>query len=109
DRDRGGASSRAGDQGGEMSDSMRTTLLVVGIAILAYLVLVPAGVAAQRGLRRRAAQTPADQVRLAWREATDRARAAGVALPASLTISEMAERLGATVPGAATPLRHLAA
>jgi len=47
-------------------------------------------------------------VRLSWREATERAEAAGVRLPASLTIAETADRLTAAVPRSAEAVQRVA-
>jgi hypothetical protein len=118
DEQRGGANdpnssrtdgpSNAGKQGAELSGPMKVALLVIGLGILAYLIGVPAAIATQRVLRRRRAHQPADRVRLAWRDALDRATAAGTVLPASLTVSETAERLTAAVPPAAAAVHRIA-
>jgi hypothetical protein len=47
-------------------------------------------------------------VRLSWLTATDRAREAGVVLPASLTFTESAERMAAALPESAGGARQLA-
>jgi transglutaminase-like putative cysteine protease len=100
--------SNAGGDGAEVSNSVRTAALIVFLAMLAYVVLVPAALAVQRELRRRRAHTPAQRVRLAWRDAIERAGDAGIDLPSSLTLSETAERLTAALPGAAAAVRQLA-
>jgi transglutaminase-like putative cysteine protease len=92
-----------------VSRSMRIAALVVALGALAYLLLVPAAIGTQRALRHRRAQRPADRVRLAWRDAIDRAAAAGTPLPPSLTVTEAAERLTAAVPGAAVAVHQIAA
>jgi transglutaminase-like putative cysteine protease len=110
DRDstRTDAPSNAGKQGAELSGPMKIALLVIGFGILAYLVGVPAAIGTQRVLRRRRTHQPVERVRLAWRDAIDRAVAAGTALPASLTITETAERLTAAVPSAAAAVHRIA-
>jgi hypothetical protein len=105
---RTGGPSNAGKQGAELSGPMKVALLVIGLGILSYLVGVPAAIGAQRVLRRRRAHQPTDRVRLAWRDAIDRAAAAGTTLPASLTITETAERLTAAVPPAAAAVHRIA-
>jgi transglutaminase-like putative cysteine protease len=82
--------------------------LPLGIALAAYLLLVPTLLASQRAVRRRRAATPSARVALSWQDATDRARHAGLALPAWLTINETAGRLAAELPGSAGQARVLA-
>jgi transglutaminase-like putative cysteine protease len=108
----GGDGASAGDSGAEdtplIPDPVADALKVLGLAAVAYVVLVPLSLVAQRALRRRRAATPADRVRLAWRNATERAGYAGVSLAPSLTISETAARLGVALPGSADAARGMA-
>jgi Domain of unknown function (DUF4129) len=69
---------------------------------------VPLSLLAQRMIRRRRATSPADRVRLAWRNATERADYAGISLAPSLTISETAARLAVALPGSADAARGMA-
>jgi len=105
----GGGSGQAGetDDSG-FPEGVRNVVIVIGLAIAAYLVLVPLAIVGRRSVRRRRARRPADKVRLAWREATERAEAAGVRLPASLTIAETANRLVAAVPRSAEAVQEAA-
>ena len=77
---------------------MKTAVIGLGIAVLAYLVLVPLVLLIQRAARRRRASAPADRVQLAWRLATEHAGGAGVSLPVYLTLNETAERLAVAMP-----------
>jgi hypothetical protein len=108
DRNEQDSQSDSEDKGAELSGPMKAALGVIGLGILAYLVCVPAAIGAQRALRRRRATHPADRVRLAWRDAVDRAAAAGADLPTSLTVTETAERLTAAVPSAAAAVHQVA-
>ncbi len=102
-----GAGAADGD-GATVPSEVRNAALALAAGIVAYLLLVPLAVLAVRFVRRRRASTPADKVRLAWREANRRAADAGIELPASLTIAEAADRLAVALPGAA-PAIHGAA
>jgi transglutaminase-like putative cysteine protease len=94
--------------GGGVPDGLRNAAIVVGLLVAAYLVLVPLAVVGRRALRRRRASSPAARVRLWWRETTERAQAAGVELPASLTAAETARVLATAVPGTAAAVRGMA-
>jgi transglutaminase-like putative cysteine protease len=97
-----------GSNGGGVPDEVRNGAKAAGLVIAAYLVLVPLAIAGRRVVRRRRATSPADKVRLSWREATERAEIAGIGLPASLTIAETADRLAAAVPDSAAAIQHMA-
>jgi len=101
-----GESSQADDGG--LPEGVRNVGIGIGLAIAAYLVLVPLAIVGRRFVRRRRARSAADRVRLSWREATERAEAAGVRLPASLTIAETADRLTAAVPRSAEAVQRVA-
>ncbi len=101
-----GESGQTGDSG--LPEGVRNVGIAIALAIAAYLVLVPLAIAGRRFVRRRRARSAADKVRLSWREATERAEAAGVRLPASLTIAEAADRLTAAVPRSAEAVQHVA-
>jgi len=87
---------------------IQDALKVLGLVALAYVVLVPLSLVGQRVIRRRRATSPADRVRLAWRNATERAGYAGVPLAPSLTITETAARLAVALPGSADAARGMA-
>jgi transglutaminase-like putative cysteine protease len=72
-----------------------------GAGFLAYLLLVPLGLLAQRGLRRARAKLPSQKVGLAWVETNEHALASGIDLAPSLTVAERATRLRLALPGAA--------
>jgi len=93
---------------GALPRPVKTAFKVAGILVLAYLVIVPLVLLAQRVSRRRRASAPADRVRLAWRVATEHATDAGVALPTYLTLSETAERLATAMPSTADAARGMA-
>jgi transglutaminase-like putative cysteine protease len=97
-----------GDGGGFVPGPVRDAIRPVGVGVLAYVVLVPAAVVGQQALRRRRATTPATKTRLWWRNATESAIGAGVALPPSLTIAEMADRVGAALPASSAAIQDLA-
>jgi Transglutaminase-like superfamily/Domain of unknown function (DUF4129) len=101
-----GESGQTGDSG--LPEGVRNVGIVILLAIAAYLVLVPLAIVVRRFARRHRARSPADKVRLAWREATERAEAAGVRLPASLTVAETANRLVAAVPRSGGAVQGLA-
>lgn len=104
----GGTGASGQDDGGGLPEGVRNTGSGIGLAAAAYLALVPLAIVGRRFVRRRRARSPADKVRLAWRESTERARAAGVRLPASLTIAETADRLAAAAPRSAEAIRAVA-
>lgn len=91
-----------------LPESIRVIGIALGVALLAYVVLVPAALGLRRGLRRRRASTPAGRVRYWWRDVTERATAAGIALAPSLTIAESADRLAAGLPGTAPQIQDMA-
>jgi hypothetical protein len=101
-----GDSGQAEDTG--LPEGVRKVGIAIGLAIAAYLALVPLAIVGRRFIRHRRARSPADKVRLAWREATERVAAAGVRLPASLTIAETADRLAAAVPRSAEQVQGVA-
>ena len=101
-----GQSGQTDDSG--LPEGVRNVAIVLALAIAAYLVLVPLAILGRRFVRRRRARSPADKVRLSWREATERAEAAGVRLPASLTIAETANRLVAAVPRSGAAVQGVA-
>ena len=77
---------------------MKTAVIGLGIAVLAYLVLVPLVLLIQQAAAGGQASAPADRVQLAWRLATEHAGGAGVSLPVYLTLNETAERLAVAMP-----------
>jgi transglutaminase-like putative cysteine protease len=93
---------------GGLPEGVRNVAIVIGLAAAAYLVLVPLAIMARRYVRRRRARSAADKVRLSWRESIERAEAAGVRLPASLTVAETANRLVAAVPRSGDQVQGLA-
>jgi transglutaminase-like putative cysteine protease len=105
----GGGTGQAGqaDDGG-LPDGVQKVGLAIVLVLAAYLVLVPLAIGARRFVRRRRATSPADKVRLSWRQAIERAEAAGVRLPASLTIAETANRLVAAVPRSGEAVQGMA-
>ncbi|MGH9113140.1 MAG: DUF4129 domain-containing protein, partial [Acidimicrobiales bacterium] len=102
-----GAAAADGD-GATVPSEVRDAARGIGAGALAYLVLVPLAVVAQRFARRRRARTPADKVRRAWRESKRRAADAGIELPASLTIAEAADRLALALPRSAAAIHDAA-
>jgi hypothetical protein len=104
----GGAGQAGGPEDSGLPEGVKKTGIGFGLAIVAYLALVPLAIVAWRFARRRRARSPSDRVRLAWREATERAEAAGVRLPASLTIAETADRLASAAPGSAEAVQGAA-
>jgi hypothetical protein len=80
----------------------------LGLALLGYVLVVPAAIVGQKLIRRRRARTPAQKTRLSWHAVTTSAVAAGVALPPSLTIAEMADRLSAALPASDATIQRLA-
>jgi transglutaminase-like putative cysteine protease len=100
-------------EGGESNDGVvpeevRNAARLIGLVVAGYLALVPLAIVGRRFVRRRRATSPADKVRLSWREATERAEVDGIQLPASLTIAETANRLAAALPGSAAPIQGVA-
>jgi hypothetical protein len=91
-----------------LPEGVRKVGIAIGLILAAYLVLVPLAIVARRFVRRRRARTPADKVRLSWRQAIERAEVAGVRLPASLTVAETADRLVAAVPRSGEQVQGLA-
>jgi transglutaminase-like putative cysteine protease len=112
DSNLGGSAATAAGAGGDSSpflpDPVREISRPLGVGAVAYLLLVPVAVVGQRVIRRRRATTPAAKARLWWRNTTESAVSAGVALPPSLTIAEMADRLGAALPGSSVAIQDLA-
>ena len=105
----GGASGPPGQsEDGGLPEGVRNVGIAIGVALVAYLALVPLAIAGRRFVRRRRARSPADKVRLSWRQAIERAEAAGVRLPASLTIAETANRLVAAVPRSGEAVQGMA-
>jgi transglutaminase-like putative cysteine protease len=87
---------------------LRGVMLPIGLGMLAYVVLVPAALAAQRNLRRHRTRDPAALVRLAWQETGEQTGAVGLALPASATFAERATQIRAVLPEAAAAIDELA-
>jgi hypothetical protein len=104
----GGAGQTGQAEDAGLPEGVRKVGIAIGLILAAYLVLVPLAIAARRFVRRRRARTPADKVRLSWRQATERAEAAGVRLPASLTIAETATRLVVAVPQSGEAVQGMA-
>ncbi len=100
----------AGDNGGDspIPAVVATTARPVLAGLVGYLIVVPLAIAIQRLVRRRRAATPAARLRLGWQDATEYASHAGVALPTSLTMSEVADRTAAAMPEAGAPMHDLA-
>ncbi|MGH9194060.1 MAG: transglutaminaseTgpA domain-containing protein, partial [Acidimicrobiales bacterium] len=105
-----GLSTAAPNPGGGVGVAplVRRAVLLIGLAVALYLVAVPTALGLQCLVRRRRASTAAAKVRLAWANALDAAAAAGVPLPASLTVAEIADRLAAVAPGAAGAVHTMA-
>jgi transglutaminase-like putative cysteine protease len=101
-----GQAGQADDTG--LPEGVRNVGIAIALALAAYLVLVPLAIMGRRYVRRRRARSPADKVRLSWRQAIERAEAAGVRLPASLTVAETANRLVAAVPRSGEQVQRLA-
>ena len=105
----GGASGESGQtEDGGWPEGVRNVAIVIALALAAYLVLVPLAIVGRRFVRRRLAKSPADKVRLSWRQAIERAEAAGIRLPASLTVAETANRLVAAVPRSGEAVQGMA-
>jgi transglutaminase-like putative cysteine protease len=96
------------DSGQLLPARLRGVMVPIGLGALAYVVLVPAALAAQRNLRRRRARDPAALVRLAWQETSEQAGPMGVELPDSLTFSERAAHIRRVLPDAAEAVEELA-
>ena len=99
---------KSGDDQGFVARVITQSAPTVGVAALAYLLLVPLAFVVQRVVRRRRARDPGARVELGWRTATDSALAAGVALPPWMTVAEKAERVADAFPGAAPEVGSLA-
>jgi transglutaminase-like putative cysteine protease len=110
DRNLDGGGSGAGGSGGDspIPRVVATTALPVAGGLIVYLIVVPVAIVVERLVRRRRASTPAARLRLGWRNATEYADQAGVNLPASLTMSEVAERTATAMPNAGAPMHDLA-
>jgi transglutaminase-like putative cysteine protease len=100
----------AGGSGGDspIPAVVANTARPLGFALVGYLLVVPLALVIQRLVRRRRASTPAARLRLGWQNATEYASQAGVALPTSLTMSEVADRTAAAMPDAGAPMHDLA-
>jgi transglutaminase-like putative cysteine protease len=110
DRNLADASGGAGDTG---DDSVVPAVVITAatrmlIVLGGYLVVVPLAIVVQGVVRRRRASTPAARLRLGWQDATEHAGRAGVALPTSLTMSEVADRTAVAMPDAGAPMHDLA-
>jgi transglutaminase-like putative cysteine protease len=103
----GGRPDRA-DDAGMIAETVSLIGPRLGLAALAYVVLMPAAIAGRQVVRRRRARTPAARARLSWQRATENASTAGVSLPPSLTIAEAADRIGERLPAAAAAIQELA-
>ena len=108
--DDGVAMTGAGDDGGgsPIGDAFRTLARAALAVAAAYLVIVPLALVAQHLLRRQRAATPGARVRLAWTDTVERADAAVIALPPSLTVGEVAGRLTHELPEVAPAVGALA-
>lgn len=104
--DAAGPAAEANERGtpGWLGSAVRS----LALGALAYAVFVPSLIGAQQAFRRRRAASPADEVRLRWVGATDRAVAAGIPLPPSMTVAECAASIATALPRAARPLDRLA-
>jgi transglutaminase-like putative cysteine protease len=104
----GTARDPAADDGANLPDWLLDAAPKVGLAILAYVVLVPLALAAQRLGRRRRARSPTALARLWWERLNESAAASGVALADHLTIAEKADLMARAQPGSATDIQALA-
>jgi transglutaminase-like putative cysteine protease len=102
----GGGSEGGGDS--PIPDVVATTSRPLLGGLVGYVLIVPLAIVVQRFVRRRRASTPAAGLRLGWQDATEYAGQAGVLLPTSLTMSEVADRTAATLPEAGAPMHDLA-
>jgi transglutaminase-like putative cysteine protease len=100
--------STATDEPALLPQPIRDSARPVGVAVLAYLVIVPLAIVVQRHFRRRRATTPAARARYLWRETMDQAQTSGVRLPAYMTIAERATRLSEVIPQHAPSIHALA-
>jgi TgpA N-terminal domain/Transglutaminase-like superfamily len=91
-----------------LPEPVRDAALPVGLAVLAYAVLVPLAIVIQRFVRRRRAKSAAAKVRLWWQRLTTELAADGVALPPWLTIAEKADRMAEALPDATPEIQGLA-
>ncbi|HEX5366585.1 MAG TPA: DUF3488 and transglutaminase-like domain-containing protein [Acidimicrobiales bacterium] len=96
------------DPGPTPGDAVGRLVATLGGALLAYAVLVPSVLAAQRAIRRRRARDPVARIGLAWDLAIDGAVDAGVALPAWSTVAEKADRMTVALPEVAARVSSLA-
>jgi hypothetical protein len=102
-------SGAAGDNdNGGLPTPVRRTGQAIAATIALYLLAVPATLGLKAAVRRRRASTPGAKVRLAWAGTLGAATAAGLRLPASLTVAEAADRLAAELPSAASAVRTVA-
>jgi transglutaminase-like putative cysteine protease len=107
--DIGAAGEAASADDGGVPEGVRNAAIALGLALAAYLVLVPLAIGGRRLVRRQRATSPGARVRLWWREAGERAEASGiVSLPPSLTAAETADRLAAALPGSADAVQRAA-
>jgi len=90
-------------------DPLRTVAPVAGAVLLAYLALFPVALVVRRWRRRRRAETPQEQVDLAWIEAVERAELVGFREVLSDTFPERAAVLGTVLPSARDSSAFLAA
>jgi transglutaminase-like putative cysteine protease len=106
----GGGGTTGGDRTEDsgLPEGVRNVGMAILLIVAAYAVLVPLAIVSRRLVRRSRARSPADKVRLSWREVIERAEAAGVRLPASLTIGETANRLVAAVPRSGEAVQGMA-
>jgi transglutaminase-like putative cysteine protease len=97
-----------GERSPIVPEPIRDASRPVGLAALAYAVLVPVAIIGQQVVRRRRARTPTARAQYLWRGAVEQATAAGVRLPPSMTIAEMADRLSRDMPSSAAAIQDLA-
>lgn len=89
-------------------EPVRDAALPVGLAALAYSLLVPSALVTLEVTRRRRARAPAARARYLWRTMVDQASSDDLPLPSHLTIAEMADRLSEAMPAAAADVQALA-
>ncbi|HLM63945.1 MAG TPA: DUF3488 and transglutaminase-like domain-containing protein [Acidimicrobiales bacterium] len=110
DRNELAVGDRAQDDGGYgVAGALRTVALTALALAVAYVLVVPAALAAQAAVRRRRAAEPVAHVRWAWRDAVERATGAGAELPSSLTVAETGHELAAALPEVAAVVPGFAA
>jgi transglutaminase-like putative cysteine protease len=109
----GGQSSGDGSSDSSGADIVLTVIFIASVLyvvlVLAWVVLLPIALLVRRARRRRRAETPLDQVELAWIEAAEAAGIAGFHERLSDTHIERALEVGARVPAAADPALTIAA